>query len=138
VQSVVERFKHAYGRWKVHSLGLLSELYSDDVEFQDPFRQIAGLPALRQYLADLYAHVDSCTFSFENEIVQGDHAVLMWTMLLKHPKLNGGDVVRVPGSTHIRFHGKVSYHRDYFDAGAMLYEQLPLIGKVIRIIKGRV
>ncbi len=59
-------------------------------------------------------------------------------MLLKHPRLNGGALVTVPGSTHLRFRDKVVYHRDYFDAGAMLYEQLPLIGMVIRIIKGRI
>ena len=48
----------------------------------------------------------------------------MWTMFLKHPRLNGGlvvgsrfDAYSVPGQG-------LSYHRDYFDAGAMLYEQL--------------
>ncbi|MGZ9189187.1 MAG: nuclear transport factor 2 family protein [Nitrospira sp.] len=138
MQPVVERFKQTYGQLDAQSLGLLSELYSDDVEFQDPFHQIAGLPALRQYFADLYAQVESCSFKFEEDVTQGNDSVLMWTMFLKHPRLNGGVVVTVPGSTHIRFRDKVSYHRDYFDAGAMLYEQLRLIGRVIRIIKRRV
>jgi hypothetical protein len=138
VQPVVERFKQIYGGLTIRSLGLLDELYSDDVEFQDPFHRIAGLPALRQYLAALYAQVEACSFKFEEGVTQGNESVLMWTMFLKHPRLNGGLVVAVPGSTHIRFRDKVSYHRDYFDAGAMLYEQLPLIGSVIRIIKRRV
>ncbi len=138
MQQVVERFKHTYGRLNVQSLDLLNDLYDDVVEFQDPFHRIAGLPALRQYLTDLYARVESCSFVFEDEITQGNRAVLMWTMRLKHTRLNGGALVTVPGSTHIRFRDKVFYHRDYFDAGAMLYEQLPLIGTVIRIIKGRV
>ena len=55
MQPVVERFKQTYAQLSAQTLGLLSELYSDDVEFQDPFHQIAGLPALRQYFADLYA-----------------------------------------------------------------------------------
>jgi hypothetical protein len=29
----------------------------------------------------------------------------------------------------------VCYHRDYFDAGEMLYENLPVVGRVIRWIK---
>ncbi|HGP4674712.1 TPA: nuclear transport factor 2 family protein, partial [Vibrio cholerae O1] len=33
--------------------------------------------------------------------------------------------------------GKVTYHRDYFDMGEMLYEQLPVLGQVIRAIKRR-
>ena len=125
MQPVVERFKQIYSGLSVRSLGLLNELYSDDVEFQDPFHRIAGLPALRQYLAALYAQVEAC-------------AVLTWTMQLNHPRLNAGAVVTVPGSTLIRFRDKVFYHRDYFDAGAMVYEQLPLIGMLIRTIKGRV
>lgn len=138
MQPVVERFKQTYGRLNAQSLGLLSDLYSDDVEFQDPFRQIAGLSAFRQYVTELYAHVESCSFTFEEEVAQGNRAVLTWTMLLKHPRLNGGALVTVPGSTLLRFRDRVFYHRDYFDAGAMLYEQLPLIGTVIRIIKGRI
>ena len=64
--------------------------------------------------------------------------MVTWTMSLKHPRLNGGDPVIVPGSSLIRFREKVFYHRDYFDGGAMLYEQLPFIGMVIRAIKARV
>lgn len=137
MQPVVERFKQIYSGLSVRSLGLLNELYSDDVEFQDPFHRIAGLPALRRYFGELYAQVESCSFEFEEEMVQGDRAVLMWTMSLTHPRLNGGAPVTVPGCTLIRFRDQVFYHRDYFDAGAMLYEQLPLIGMLVRVIKSR-
>lgn len=138
MKTVVERFKQTYNRLNTQSLGLLNELYSHDVVFQDPFRRMSGLPALTEYFAELYRHVELSSFVFEDEVVQGNSAVLTWTMSLKHPRLNGGDVVTVPGSTHIRFRDKVTYHRDYFDGGAMLYEHLPLIGLVIRMIKERV
>jgi hypothetical protein len=138
MKTVVERFKQTYNRLNAQSLGLLNELYSHDVVFQDPFRRLSGLPALTEYFAELYRHVELSSFVFEDEVVQGNSAVLTWTMSLKHPRLKGGDVVTVPGSTHIRFRDKVTYHRDYFDGGAMLYEHLPLIGLVVRMIKERV
>lgn len=138
MQTVVERFKQTYNRLNAQSLGLLNELYSHDLVFQDPFHRLSGLPALTAYFAELYRHVESSSFLFEDEIVQGNSAVLIWTMSLKHPRLNGGNLVTIPGSTHIRFRDKVTYHRDYFDGGAMLYEHLPLIGLVIRMIKERV
>ena len=28
--------------------------------------------------------------------------------------------------------GKIYYHRDYFDMGSLLYEHLPLLGKIIQ------
>ena len=138
MKTVVERFKQTYNRLNAQSLGLLNELYSHDVVFQDPFRRLSGLPSLTEYFAELYRHVELSSFVFEDEVVQGNSAMLTWTMSLKHPRLNGGDVVTVPGSTHIRFRDKVTYHRDYFDGGAMLYEHLPLIGLVVRMIKERV
>lgn len=138
MQTVIERFKQTYNRLNAQSLGLLSELYSQDLVFQDPFHRLSGLPALTTYFTELYRQVESSSFLFEDEIVQGNSAVLIWTMALKHPKLNGGNLVTLPGSTHIRFRDKVLYHRDYFDGGAMLYEHLPLIGLVIRMIKERV
>ena len=55
MQSVVERFTQTYGRLNAQSLGLLSDLYSDDLEFQDPFHHLTGLSALRQYFEQLYA-----------------------------------------------------------------------------------
>ena len=138
MHSVVEQFKETYGGLDAQSLGLLAELYTDDVLFQDPFRRLEGLGALTRYFAELYAHVEACAFTFDAEVVQSQQAVLLWTMSLRHPRLNGGQPVVVPGSTHVRFRHKIHFHRDYFDAGAMLYEHLPLIGMIVRFVKERV
>ena len=64
---------------------------------------------------------------------------LGWTMTFSHPRLRGGAPVTVEGATRLAFdeEGKVCLHRDYFDLGAMLYEQLPLLGAVVRTLKGR-
>ncbi|MCT7655735.1 hypothetical protein MBH78_16005 [Oceanimonas sp. NS1] len=53
------------------------------------------------------------------------------------PRLNGGRPVTVPGVSHLCFADSIYYHRDFFDLGAMLYEQLPLLGKGIRALKRR-
>ncbi len=60
-------------------------------------------------------------------------------MTFSHPRLRGSAPVTVEGATRLEFDetGKVCLHRDYFDLGAMLYEQLPLLGSVVRTIKGR-
>lgn len=138
MQPIVERFKETYRRLNAQTVGRLPDLYADDVVFQDPFRKLDGLGAVMRYFAELYAHVEACSFTFDEEVLQDQRVVLMWTMALRHPKLNGGQPVVVPGSTHLHFRQKIHYHRDYFDAGAMLYEQIPVIGMVIRLIKERV
>lgn len=133
----VERFKDVYNRLNAHSLQLLTDLYSEQVVFQDPFRRLEGLAALRSYCEELYRNTIAASFSFEQELVTEHSAMLMWTMSVKHARLNGGALVMVPGATHLRFREKVDYHRDYFDAGALLYEHVPVLGLLVRAIKRR-
>jgi ketosteroid isomerase-like protein len=117
----------------------LAQVYADDVLFLDPAHRIQGLAALEAYFTQLYAGLESCTFEIERSQQQGASAWLGWTMTLRHPRLARGGPVSVRGATLLEFNdaGKVCLHHDYFDMGAMLYEQLPLIGSLIRIIKGR-
>ncbi|MGZ5818075.1 MAG: nuclear transport factor 2 family protein, partial [Burkholderiaceae bacterium] len=43
----------------------------------------------------------------------------------------------IRGATHLRFDsdGLVSMHRDYWDAAEELYEKLPALGVLMRILK---
>jgi hypothetical protein len=59
-------------------------------------------------------------------------------MRLKHRTLARKDPIGVAGSSQIRFNHKVYFHRDYFDAGQMLYENLPIISSIIKFIKKQV
>jgi hypothetical protein len=135
--SVIERFTDTYERLDGQSLSRLGALYADEVHFRDPFHDLQGLPALRDYFARLYANVVSCIFTFEDRVADEKQAMLTWTMHLCHPRLAGGQEIHVPGCSHIRFREKVYEHRDFFDAGAMLYERLPVLGSVVRLIKAR-
>lgn len=138
MKPVVQRFTETYAHLNAQSLDLLRDLYSDDVQFEDPFRQIGDLSTLTAYFAQLYDRVESISFLFRETFAHHDSAMLAWTMSLRHPRLNCGHQITVAGSSHIRFRDKVTYHRDYFDAAAMLYEHLPVIGIVVRAIKARV
>jgi len=63
---------------------------------------------------------------------------MAWTMFLEHPRLNDGEVIRVEGASYLKTrNGKIYYHRDYFDLGALIYEQIPFLGKFITRIKQR-
>jgi hypothetical protein len=68
-----------------------------------------------------------------------EEGYVQWQMNFSHPRLKGGKTIVVDGASYLRFNeaGKVSYHRDYFDLGAMLYEQLPLLGRIIVAVKRR-
>ena len=71
-------------------------------------------------------------------IAEENEAAIYWNMSYQHPRLNGGKIVNVQGSSHLKgCDDKVIFHRDYIDLGAMLYEQVPLLGRIIRFLKRR-
>ena len=122
-----------------HQLHRLPEIYADQVVFIDPAHRIEGLAALTRYFSSLYGRLKECRFEITSRQQQGNEAWLSWVMIFAHPRIAGGRPVRVEGATRLQFDawGKICLHRDYFDLGAMLYEQLPLLGPVVRAIKGR-
>lgn len=117
----------------------LDEIYTDAVIFIDPLHRIEGRAPLEAYFGTLYENVTSCGFTFHDTQRQGDTAFVTWTMQLIHPRLDGGRMVTVEGCSRLAFAddetGRVKYHRDYFDAGAMLYERLPVMGPAVRWVK---
>ncbi|MCL7942027.1 nuclear transport factor 2 family protein [Halomonas sp. ATCH28] len=115
----------------------LYEVYTDDIDFIDPLHHIKGREALEGYFQTLYDNVTSCGFTFHESLQRHDTAFVTWTMQLVHPRLDGGRRVEVEGCSHLRFadDGRVARHRDYFDAGALLYERLPVLGGAIRLVK---
>ncbi|MEZ6964899.1 nuclear transport factor 2 family protein [Aeromonas sp. S9(2024)] len=133
------RFVALYQQLDRQQLHRLSEVYADEVIFIDPAHRIEGLAALSDYFAALYQRLAYCRFVITSQQQQGRQAWLGWTMTFSHPRLRVGKPVTVEGATRLEFdeEGKVCLHRDYFDLGAMLYEQLPLLGSLVRTIKGR-
>jgi hypothetical protein len=124
----------------INTMNTVAEFYAADAEFHDPSVSVKGADAIRAHYAYQYASLRSIRWVFEPDVTQGDRTVLIWKMTIEHPSLRGGAAFTVPGSSLIRFNaaGKAVYHRDYFDMGAFVYEQLPVLRSLIRFIKGRV
>lgn len=134
----LRQFAERFAGLDASNLDRLGELYSDDILFRDPLHEVRGLPAVRGYFGELYANVSELRFDFYgfDQSAEGE-GYLRWTMSYRHPRLRGGELIRVEGCSHLRWRDKVYQHRDYFDAGALLYEHLPILGRVIAWLKGR-
>jgi len=131
----LENFKQTFNRIDRDHLNLLDELYEPDATLIDPFHELHGIAELRTYFASMYDGVTSCQFEYGEEAVNGATAMLAWRMTLAHRRLNGGRPFTVPGVSVLHFRDKVLHHRDYFDAGALIYERVPVLGFVVRKIR---
>ncbi|MGL6316330.1 nuclear transport factor 2 family protein [Vibrio sp. WXL103] len=118
------------------NLHTLPNIYHQDVVFEDPAHRMHGINSLEQYFISMYRSVNSCHFDIHTAEQVGDHGYIRWLMRLSHAKLANGEPIEVEGITYVEFaEGKVIHHRDYFDLGAMLYEKLPVLGRLITAIK---
>lgn len=114
----------------------LSLIYTQEVEFIDPVKGINGLAELTGYFKNLYKSVDHCHFTISNHLKKNDHYAIQWQMNLKHKKLAKNNEIIVDGASFLRFKNeKVCYHRDYYDLGALIYEQIPILGSAIRTVR---
>jgi hypothetical protein len=138
--SVPQKMRTLYLRFDKKILGQMADVYSEDVQFRDPLHALNGLNNLRSYYDGMMKELIDCRFEFHHsmEMLERGEAILFWTMHYRHRKLAKGKPLELTGNTHILFNDKVYYHRDYFDAGSMLYEHLPVMGFAIRRIKKRI
>ena len=135
---LAQRVKEAYLSIGSENVANLESLYTPDIHFEDPSHAVQGKRSLMRYLHKQFSNLSKCSFKFHSSIASETDIFLTWTMFLNHPKLRGGDTIRVEGSSYLRTrNGKIYYHRDYFDMGAMLYEHLPLLGRIIQRLKHR-
>jgi len=132
------KFQMIYQNLSKDNLLSLKDIYHDDIVFQDPLHKVEGLTDFIAYFENLYTHVTSCTFEITHIMNTSNEAAVYWEMRYQHPKLNSGKMILVTGHSHIKSEdGKVIYQRDFLDVGAMIYEHVPLLGKVIRYLKQR-
>jgi hypothetical protein len=128
-----------YSRLSTDNLALLEKIYHQDITFIDPLHKVQGFDHLKEYFNGLYENLISCRFTIAHTFEKNNEAAIYWEMSYQHPKLNSGKIITVQGHSHIKGENdKVIYHRDYLDAGAMLYEHVPFIGRVIQWIKAKV
>ena len=138
MNSFLDHFASRFVHIDRDNLSLLDELYHEDILFTDPLHRIRGLSALHRYFRAMYDRVEDLHFDFQGQdLVREGEGYLRWCMSYRHPSLAGGRPVSVEGCSHLRWEHKVHWHRDYFDAGALLYEHVPVLGGAIGWLKRR-
>lgn len=135
----MDKFLKVYRDLSRENVESIREIYTTDVQFIDPAHEIQGIEALLAYFKHLYENVSGVRFEFKHPVMDGSCGYVQWNMHYAHPRLKRGSDIMVPGSSFLKFadDGKVHYHRDYFDMGALLYEHLPLVGSAVAAIKRR-
>ena len=109
--------------------------YAEHAYFRDPFNEVRGLAAVQRVFAHMFETLEAPRFVVRDAFAEGDQAFLTWDFLFRR----AGKDCSIHGSSHLRFapDGKVKYHRDYWDAAEELWETVPLLGGLLRLLKKR-
>ena len=136
MEPLITQFKQFYSDLTRLPTAKFDQIYADDVIFRDPVHQLRGGAELMAYLEPLCEKLEYGHFEYLDQLVQGDTAYIKWNMHFRHPRL-GDRTVCVRGMSHLQFTDRVYFHEDSYDLGALIYEQLPLMGSLTRWFKRR-
>lgn len=136
---VIDRFVDYYAGLDRQTVMALAGLYDVHAVLVDPFGEHNGLLAIKRYFTHLLANVNTCRFAIDPPLRGAGQFAVTWNMHWSHPRIAGGEMRSLPGCSMVEFQGeKIIRQRDYYDAGEMLYEHLPLLGWVVRGVKRKV
>jgi len=135
-KQLIAEFKRFFCDLQKAELSELGTIYSDDIVFMDPVHKIRSLVELEDYFNSICTDLSECRFEYLDELIVENSAYVKWIMHFRHPKL-GSRLISVRGVSHLQFAEKITFHEDFYDMGAMLYEQLPLLGNVTRWLRKR-
>lgn len=119
--------------------GRPESVYADDARFKDPFNEVDGVAAIRRIFVHMFTQVDVPRFHILDAVEQGDQAFLTWEFRfrMKHFDTRATQVIRGASHLHFTADGRLSSHRDYWDAAEELYEKLPVLGALMRWLRRR-
>ena len=117
----------------------LATLYAPDARFKDPFNDVQGLAEIQRIFRHMYANLENPRFLISERIVQDTQCFLTWEFHFAFRRFKQGQAQCILGGSHLVLNpeGRITLHRDYWDAAEELYEKLPLIGSLMRWMKAR-
>jgi steroid Delta-isomerase len=134
----IDRVRAYFESITPQSAARIDEIYTADAWFKDPFNEVRGAAAIRRIFEHMFEQVGSPRFVIREVVAQGSDAFMTWDFLFRSRRLGDREQV-VRGASHLKFadDGRIRYHRDYWDAAEELYEKLPLVGGLMRLLRRR-
>jgi steroid Delta-isomerase len=119
------------------SVGQLAAFYTADARFKDPFNEVRGVPAITRIFEHMFTALHGPRFVVTQQLVDGAQAFLVWEFRFRFKRFDTVTEQVIRGGSHLTLteDGRISEHRDYWDAAEELYEKLPGLGTLTRWLK---
>jgi ketosteroid isomerase-like protein len=123
---------------KREDVARIAEAYTPNARFKDPFNEVQGTAAIQRIFEHMFVALDEPRFVIRERIVQGQQCFLTWDFLFRMKRFDRREQC-IRGGSHLVLaeDGRITLHRDYWDAAEELYEKLPVLGALMRWLKKR-
>lgn len=115
------------------SLERVDEVYASNAVFIDPFNHLSGLASVRAVYQHMFDTLVQPRFIVTNTVSNERQAFMTWDFVFECR----GQAHKLSGCTQFELNdqGLIVLHRDYWDAAQQVYEKIPLLGTVLRMIR---
>jgi len=118
------------------SLATVADVYATDAVFVDPFNALCGIRSIKAVYQHMFETLEQPRFTVTATVAEGKHAFMTWDF---HFQRNG-EALEISGCTQFELNdqGLIIVHRDYWDAAQQVYEKVPLLGAVLRLMRRKI
>lgn len=134
--SAAQAYADFFARLSPGALAHLHEVFEPDVHFRDPFNDVHGISAVRRVFEDMYEKVQEPRFEVLEVVENDDVAYLSWRFHYRLPRIGDQSFEGVSRCV-LSANGKVREHVDYWDPSVPIYEKIPLLSSMLRLVKKR-
>lgn len=112
-------------------------VYAPQAYLNDTLVGLDGAARIRAYFSHTMQATRVLNVRFLDRAPSGIDCFVRWEMTVEHDALAGGKPVLSYGVTQFRFdqEGRVLLHKDFWDSGTGLFEQMPLLGGIIARVR---
>lgn len=130
-----ERLAHFFETLEPASLARFDDVFDPQARFRDPFNDVCGVDAIREVFRHMFTQCDEPRFEVVEQIADDRFAYLRWHFRYRTRR----DEHCIEGVSRIRFsdEGRVIDHRDFWDPAQHIYENIPLLGWILRMLRRR-
>lgn len=108
-------------------------IYAHDAVFIDPFNQLKGIQSVRAVYQHMFDTLVSPRFVITKSVVEAQSGFMTWDFVFERQ----GQSLSIAGCTHFELNeaGLITLHQDYWDPAQQLYERIPVLGGVLRMLR---
>ncbi len=123
---------------KETSIESYTDLFDLNVCFEDPFQKVIGIEEVYHIFQHMFETLHEPRFIVNEIVCDKQCAYLRWTFSYQRSAKH--KIEKFTGVSRVQFleTGKVLSHVDYWDAAQNVYEKVPLLGSILRLIKQRI